>query len=43
MNDLFTWAALGSLTGASAATLLASNVIGGLIGPQGDKARLREV
>ncbi|GAA3755395.1 hypothetical protein [Micromonospora maritima] len=39
MNDLFTWAALGSLTGASAATLLATNVIGGLIGPSGDKAR----
>ncbi|HEX6684186.1 MAG TPA: hypothetical protein VF062_15385 [Candidatus Limnocylindrales bacterium] len=39
MNDLFSWAALGSLTGASAATLLATNVIGGLIGPQGDKAR----
>ncbi|MFG3707111.1 hypothetical protein ACGF7U_20635 [Micromonospora sp. NPDC047670] len=39
MNDLFTWAALGSLTGASAATLLATNVIGGLIGPNGDKAR----
>lgn len=39
MNDLFTWAALGSLTGASAATLLATNVIGGLIGPKGDKAR----
>ncbi|GAB3842946.1 hypothetical protein GCM10029963_16820 [Micromonospora andamanensis] len=39
MNDLFTWAALGSLTGASAATLLATNVIGGLIGPSADKAR----
>ncbi|TDC28874.1 hypothetical protein [Micromonospora sp. KC213] len=39
MNDLFTWAALGSLTGASAATLLTANVVGGLIGPSGDKAR----
>lgn len=39
MNDFFTWAALGSLAGASAATLLASNVIGGLIGPRADKAR----
>lgn len=39
MNDLFTWAALGSLTGASAAVLLATNIIGGLIGPNGDKAR----
>ncbi|MFF5174629.1 hypothetical protein ACFY3U_18605 [Micromonospora sp. NPDC000089] len=39
MNDLFTWAALGSLTGASAATLLTANVVGGLIGPGGDKAR----
>ncbi|MDG4797235.1 hypothetical protein [Micromonospora sp. WMMD1082] len=39
MNDLFTWAALGSLTGASAATLLATNVIGGLIGPNADAAR----
>ncbi|MFG3684632.1 hypothetical protein [Micromonospora sp. NPDC047740] len=39
MNDLFTFAALGTLTGASAATLLAANVIGGLIGPNGDKAR----
>ena len=27
MNDLFTWAALGTVAGASAATLLASNVI----------------
>ncbi|MEH0819795.1 MULTISPECIES: hypothetical protein [unclassified Micromonospora] len=39
MNDLFTWAALGSLTGASAATLLTANVVGGLLGPAGDKAR----
>lgn len=39
MNDLFTFAALGTLTGATAATLLATNVIGGLIGPSGDKAR----
>ncbi|TDB69387.1 hypothetical protein [Micromonospora sp. KC723] len=39
MNDLFTWAALGSLTGASAATLLTANVVGGLIGPSGDRAR----
>ncbi|WP_410817696.1 hypothetical protein [Micromonospora sp. 050-3] len=39
MNDLFTWAALGSIAGASAATLLATNVIGGLIGPSGDKLR----
>jgi hypothetical protein len=39
VNDLFTWAALGSLAGASAATLLATNVIGGLIGPDGDKLR----
>lgn len=39
MNDLFSWTALGSLTGTSAATLLATNVIGGLIGPSGDKAR----
>ncbi|MGW3894935.1 hypothetical protein ACWD6L_07030 [Micromonospora profundi] len=39
MNDLFTWAALGSMAGASAATLLATNVIGGLIGPSGDKLR----
>ncbi|MBM0237648.1 hypothetical protein JNW88_11620 [Micromonospora sp. ATA32] len=39
MNDLFTWTAMGTLTGASAATLLATNVIGGLIGPSGDKAR----
>ncbi|MGC5028732.1 hypothetical protein [Micromonospora sp. DT229] len=39
MNDLFTWAALGSLTGASAATLLTTNVIGGLIGPSADTAR----
>ncbi|GAB3936422.1 hypothetical protein [Micromonospora vulcania] len=39
MNDLFTWTALGTIAGASAATLLAANVIGGLIGPSGDKAR----
>ena len=39
MNDLFTWAALGTIAGASAATLLATNVIGGLIGPSGDKLR----
>lgn len=39
MNDLFTFAALGTLTGATAATLLATNVIGGLIGPSSDKAR----
>ncbi|GAB3178743.1 hypothetical protein FHX75_11404 [Micromonospora palomenae] len=39
MNDLFTWPALGSLTGASAATLLTANVVGGLLGPAGDKAR----
>ncbi|MFJ6194623.1 hypothetical protein [Micromonospora sp. NPDC092111] len=39
MNDLFTWAALGSVAGASAATLLTANVIGGLLGPDSDKAR----
>jgi len=39
VNDLFTWAGLGSVAGASAATLLTANVIGGLIGPQADKAR----
>ncbi|SCL35134.1 hypothetical protein GA0070616_5147 [Micromonospora nigra] len=39
MDDLYTWAALGSLTGASAATLLTANVVGGLIGPRADPAR----
>ncbi|MCF0096759.1 hypothetical protein [Micromonospora sp. MH99] len=39
MNDLFTWAALGTIAGASAATLLATNVIGALLGPSGDKLR----
>lgn len=39
MNDLFTWAGLGTVAGASAATLLTANVVGGLIGPSGDKAR----
>lgn len=39
MNDLFTWAGLGTVAGASAATLLTANVIGGLIGPPADKAR----
>jgi hypothetical protein len=39
VNDLFTWAALGTVAGASAATLLTANVIGGLLGPDNDKAR----
>ena len=39
VNDLFTWAALGTVAGASAATLLTTNVIGGLLGPSGDKLR----
>ena len=39
MNDLFTWAGLGTIAGASAATLLTANVAGLLIGPKADKAR----
>lgn len=39
MNDLFTWAALGTVAGSSAATLLTANVIGNLLGSKADKAR----
>jgi hypothetical protein len=41
MNDLFSWAALGTVAGASAATLLATNAIGALLGTgeTADKAR----
>ncbi|MGX4654091.1 hypothetical protein ACWCHM_10370 [Micromonospora sp. SCSIO 07396] len=42
MNDLFSWAALGTVAGASAATLLTANVIGRLLGPNSDKARNRQ-
>ena len=39
MNDLFTWAAFGTVAGASAATLLVTNTAGILLGTSADKAR----
>jgi hypothetical protein len=39
VNDLYTWAGLGTIAGASAATLLTANVAGTLLGARADKAR----